>query len=108
MKNLFVGLVLFASTAAFTQQYNCNTKFGYSCAQSTEDGFYSRNALCFAYGEEVLTIDKSESNKLFKNLEACESYTSSSYCEAQPMREKLCSEIGGEYVSKSATCYICQ
>ncbi len=108
MKKVLLSLLVLSSTSAFAQQYNCNTRLGYSCEQSNEDGFYSRNALCFAYGEEVVGIDQSEANKLFKSLDTCESYTSNSYCEAQPMREKLCSEIGGEYISKSATCYICQ
>ena len=112
MKILLLGLLMLASSSAFSQQsFSCNSKLGYSCQEDLLfSGKFSRNALCFAYGEEVVGIDEAEEAKIFSSSESCENFSViHSECELIPnYSEKFCVETAGQVSSLDSSCLRCK
>lgn len=112
MKSFLLSLFMLGSSIAYSQQsYSCNVSVGYSC---TEDlfhiGKFSRTAMCFAYGEEITSIDEAEEAKIFKSLDSCES-ASVTDSECQVVRnfsEKFCAETGGDFNYLDMSCLQCK
>ncbi len=111
MKSLLISLLMLASSAAYSQQsYSCNVSIGYSCSEDIFHlGKFTRNALCFAYGEEVVSIDEAEESKIFKSIDSCQSIsvTESECHTVRNYSEKFCAEISGDYSYLNSSCLIC-
>lgn len=112
MKSFLLSLLMLGSSIAYSQQsYSCNVSIGYSC---TEDlfhiGKFSRTAMCFAYGEEIVSIDEAEEAKIFSSLDSCENVSvTESQCEVIPnYSEKFCVETNGDFNYLDNSCIRCK
>lgn len=111
MKSLLVILLMLGSSMAYSQSYSCNVSVGYAC---TEDFFFagkfSREVMCFAYGEDVVSIDEAEQAKIFTSQKSCESISiTESDCHiTRNYSEKFCAETGGEYLNLDSSCLHCK
>lgn len=102
---------MFGSSIAYSQPYSCNVSIGYSC---TEDFFFagkfSRDVMCIAYGEEIVSIDEAEQAKIFSSIDSCESISvTESDCKiTRNFSEKFCAETSGEYLYLDSSCLHCK
>lgn len=111
MKTLILSLIVLASSVAYSQSNACNVSVGYSCSEDIFfAGKFSRNVMCFAYGEETVEIDADEQAKIFASKESCESISATeSECHiVRTYSEKFCAETGGEYSYSTSECMRCK
>jgi len=110
MKSLLLSLFILGSSAAYAQSYSCNKSIGYSCKEDFFlSGKFTREALCFAYGEEIISIDEAEEAKIFSSLDSCEdiSVTETDCKISSSPNEKFCAETNGEFLSFDSSCLRC-
>ncbi len=111
MKVLFTILLTFGSSMAYSQSYSCNVSIGYACQEDFFfAGKFSRQVMCFAYGEEVVSIDDAEQEKIFSSVDSCQSISvTDSECYITPnYSEKFCAETGGEFNYLDKSCLHCK
>ncbi|WP_409478803.1 hypothetical protein [Pseudobdellovibrio sp. HCB154] len=111
MKSLFVVLFMFASSMAYAQSYSCNVRIGYACQEDFFfAGVFSRQVMCVAYGEEIVSIDEAEQEKIFASKNSCEdiSVTESECSITRNFSEKFCAETGGDYNYLDKSCLHCK